>query len=1238
MRLPAKIIWLILWTVCTAEDCQGPPAREDTEILSGSWTDQPYSEGTQATYKCRPGYRTLGTIIKECRNGEWVALNPARICRKKPCGHPGDTPFGSFHLEGGNEFVYGAKVVYKCDEGYRMLGESNFRQCDAEGWTNDVPICEVVKCLPVTEPENGRIISSATEPDEEYYFGQAVQFECNSGFKLEGHKEIYCSEDGHWSNEKPRCMAISCTSPEIRNGYSISPKKIYKENERFQYKCNQGFEYSEKGSAICTSSGWSPTPSCEEVTCNPPYIPNGVYSPQRIKHRTGDEIRYECKSGFYPATRGNTAKCTSSGWIPPPRCSLKPCDFPEIKHGRLYSEERYRPYFPVPIGQRFTYECDNNFVSPSKSYWGYIYCTKDGWLPEVPCIRQCIFNYVEYGYYSRETRHSLHESVKVDCYPGYSLSNGQNTVTCTENGWSPPLKCIRIKTCSKNDIEIKNGFLSESDFIYNLNKVTQYKCKPGYVTEDGNTSGSITCLQDGWSAQPSCVKSCDMPAFENAKTKSNATWFKLNDKLDYECNVGFENRFRRAKGFIVCQDKGWSHIPTCYERECRIPKMGKFLMADPKKDRYKVGDLLKFSCRSGLTRVGPDSVQCYHFGWSPDIPICKDEVQSCGPPPPLFNGEVKETKKEEYGHNVVLEYNCNPRFLMKGPNKIQCVDGTWTTLPKCIEEERTCGAIPELDHGFAQPSDPPYHHGDSVEFNCTETFTMIGDRSITCISGMWTQLPLCVATDQLEKCQAPRLTANEANQSDKNEYDHNFNFSYPCRGKLEQKHSICVNGLWNPEPTCTKVEINFCPPPPQIPNAEDMKTTVKYQDGEKVSVLCKENYLIKEAEEIVCKNGRWQSIPRCVEKLSCSQPPDIDHGRISPSRSSEERKEAIESREYAHGTKLNYSCEDGFITSEEDEITCYMGKWSPPPQCVGLPCEPPPSIPNGVVSHELDSYPYGQEIIYNCSEGFGIDGPAFIKCLGGKWSSPPECIRTDCFNLPNFDDAMLLGERKESYKSGDQVTYRCPKFYQVDGSNTITCINGKWIGKPMCKDISCVNPPKVENANIISNQMLKYPSGERVRYECIKPFEIFGEVEVMCLNGTWTEPPQCKDSSGKCGPPPPIDNGDLTSFPLPVYPTGSSVEYQCQSLYQLEGRKTVTCRNGKWSNPPKCLHACVISEEIMERYHITLRWKEHQKLYSSSGDTVEFVCKYGYSPSTQPQSFRTRCIDGHLEYPACVKR
>lgn len=66
------------------------------------------------------------------------------------------------------------------------------------------------------------------------------------------------------------------------------------------------------------------------------------------------------------------------------------------------------------------------------------------------------------------------------------------------------LFCIS-EACSKSDIEIENGFFSEPDLAYHINKTTQYKCKQGYVTANGKTSGPITCLQNGWSAQPSCI-------------------------------------------------------------------------------------------------------------------------------------------------------------------------------------------------------------------------------------------------------------------------------------------------------------------------------------------------------------------------------------------------------------------------------------------------------------------------------------------------------------------------------------------------------------------------------------------------------------------------------------------------------------------------------------------------------------------------------------------------------------
>ncbi|KAB0336692.1 hypothetical protein FD755_025896, partial [Muntiacus reevesi] len=135
----------------------------------------------------------------------------------------------------------------------------------------------------------------------------------------------------------------------------------------------------------------------------------------------------------------------------------KPCNYPVIKHGWLrYS---HRGYFPARVNQQFVYYCDQHFVPPTQHYWNYLTCTAEGWSPEEPCLRQCTFNYLENGRTPRrEEKYLQGKTVRVDCYDGYSLENNQNKMTCTENGWSPPPRCIRVNSAA----------LSTAKYLYQL--------------------------------------------------------------------------------------------------------------------------------------------------------------------------------------------------------------------------------------------------------------------------------------------------------------------------------------------------------------------------------------------------------------------------------------------------------------------------------------------------------------------------------------------------------------------------------------------------------------------------------------------------------------------------------------------------------------------------------------------------------------------------------------------------
>ncbi|KAK1327967.1 hypothetical protein QTO34_012389 [Cnephaeus nilssonii] len=61
----------------------------------------------------------------------------------------------------------------------------------------------------------------------------------------------------------------------------------------------------------------------QELTCDPPIIPNGDFAPKMNQYELDYVITYQCGNGFYPPLMGNKTECTLFGWLPLPRCVRK---------------------------------------------------------------------------------------------------------------------------------------------------------------------------------------------------------------------------------------------------------------------------------------------------------------------------------------------------------------------------------------------------------------------------------------------------------------------------------------------------------------------------------------------------------------------------------------------------------------------------------------------------------------------------------------------------------------------------------------------------------------------------------------------------------------------------------------------------------------------------------------------------------------------------------------------------
>ncbi|XP_023601836.1 complement factor H-related protein 4-like [Myotis lucifugus] len=403
---------------------------------------------------------------------------------------------------------------------------------------------------------------------------------------------------------------------------------------------------------------------------------------------------------------------------------------------------------------------------------------------------------------------------------------------------------------------------------------------------------------------------------------------------------------------------------------------------------------------------------------------------------------------------------------------------------------------------------------------------------------------------------------------------------------------------------------------------------------------------------------------------------------------------------YLLNQKVKYKCKQDYVTEDgqtSGSITCLQNGWSAQPRCIkscGVPV-----FENARARSDGTWFKVNDRLEYECQDGYkNRDGHTVgsIVCGDNGWSDTPTCQAMNCSTPPSYGSAILTSQKKNSYKSGEQVAYRCPEHYQMDGSNVVECRDGIWIGTPTCKEICLKSKANIENGFIAESEST-YPLNKKTKYKCKqgyvtedgqtsgsitclqngwsaqprciklcdlpifenataiitgKPLLPNDTLDYQCLDGYenrdgnalgsmlcsedgWLHLPTCFKSADKCGPPPAISNGDITSLLLEGYPPGSRVEYQCQAYYELRGPRYVTCSYAKWSEVPRCIDPCVISEEIMNEKNIQLKRKDDKRYYVKTGDIIEFMCKSGRKAVTSEESFQAMCREGAVEFPRC---
>ncbi|XP_021914139.1 sushi, von Willebrand factor type A, EGF and pentraxin domain-containing protein 1 isoform X2 [Zootermopsis nevadensis] len=730
------------------------------EVLkAGRDPNQTFSPGTVIRVSCGKGYGlNIGTnVTAKCVRGQWKPSKPE--CLILPC-HVPVTENGIYKLnsrEGGSQSALlnesstienGEVVEFSCKHGYNVQGPSNLRCWHGKWAITSLPDCTPAPCeLPMIT--NGQYLSGY-RAGLTIANGSSVTFQCDSDYSKSTGQPIECIL-GELRPRVPACRHHTLPIITHSNGSS----KHLETNMQFK-----GGSDITKGGDI----GVIDFPAGFRRTCGPPARVQGslVYRDGEPIGETdrsfpdGTEVTFNCIASIMGEKTTWRIICEDGSWV---GRSLN-CEGEDVLDGvgilrnstcifrntepnvvSFYNDQQItEEVVEFPPGSLLVSRCVDigkySMIGSNRRR-----CVGGEWDGQKPvCFGLNQEN--DYAFFLPAVEKPPTILFRHQLGPIAQSNDGRLIVY---PGTIVHMECLWIRRFGTPKWVISHNYRKYPEgWTTDPGRDSQLEYRLSIYHASRDDSGVFTCVTPTrhTHAVEILVKAVHCPMIPPRRGMNLSTLnTKMNTRVLLSCANG--NSLIGAPEITCLPSGNWSApIPICESIECADlvnltdPHLRVSILS------REVGGRAVFSCAQGYGLRGPHEAVCQHTGdWASPLPTCQ-EVQ-CDTPGTPDNGYIQGSGPYKAGD--VIQFNCNPEFMMEGQPIIACQEnGRWSgTVPKCMQ---ACSYPGTTISGRMSAVKFYYKIGETITFTCDDGLELRGAPMLRCLrNGKWSNaIPTCV--------------------------------------------------------------------------------------------------------------------------------------------------------------------------------------------------------------------------------------------------------------------------------------------------------------------------------------------------------------------------------------------------------------------------------------------------------------------------------------------------------------